>query len=102
MRRLLGRLPEMAEDERSPALRPALPGRAIASAEVWENLVAQSVRDAPRSVPDGQAMLAQTLAAVKWGWSVAGPSLFVVRLAALAWHGLGPDDTTPPARRPGT
>ena len=71
------------------ALWFAVLGPAIASADIWENLVTLTMLQAPDSFADWQAILASSLSAVKWSWSVIGTSLVVAQLAALAWHRIG-------------
>lgn len=68
------------------ALWLAFLGPAIASADLWENLVTLTMLSAPTSFPPGLALVASSLSAVKWSWSVIGTSMVVVQLAALAWR----------------
>ena len=68
------------------ALWLAVLGPAIATADIWENLVTLMMLGAPASFPSWLATLASTLSAVKWGWAVIGTSLVVVQLSALAWQ----------------
>lgn len=71
------------------ALWLALLGPAIATADLWENLVTLSMLQAPATFPAGLALLASTLSAVKWIWSVIGSTLVAVQLAALCAHRFG-------------
>ena len=71
------------------ALWLAVLGPAIATADIWENLVTLMMLSAPTSFPAWLATLASILSAVKWGWAVIGTSLVVVQLIALAWHRMG-------------
>lgn len=71
------------------ALWLAILGPAIATADIWENLVTLTMLGAPTAFPASLALLASTLSAVKWSWSVIGTSMVVVQLVALAWHRIG-------------
>ena len=71
------------------ALWLAVLGPAIATADIWENLLTLMMLSAPTSFPVWLATLASILSAVKWGWAVIGTSLVVVQLIALVWHRMG-------------
>lgn len=73
----------------------AIPRPAIASADIWENLVTLTMLRAPTSFPAWLAILASTLSAVQWCWSVIGTSLVAVQLPAVAWHRVGRNRATP-------
>lgn len=68
------------------ALWLAVLGPAIATADIWENLVTLMMLSAPTTFPSALAILASTLSVVKWGWAVIGTSLVLVQLIALAWQ----------------
>ncbi len=62
---------------------------AIATSDIWENLVTLTMLGAPTAFPASLALLASTLSTVKWSWSVIGTSMVAVQLVALAWHRIG-------------
>ena len=66
------------------ALWLAVLGPAIATADIWENLVTLTMLNAPLSFTPALAMVASTLSAVKWSWAMIGTSLVVFQLVALA------------------
>ncbi len=65
------------------ALRLAVLGPLIASADIFENLCSFVMLANPGRFPNWLALVYSSFAAIKWSWSVIGTTLVIIQIGAL-------------------